>query len=212
MAESTTGIRAVLSRPASYEIWSRLVGGEHGRSTLVREHVRPWPGARVLDLGCGPGELLRYPGDVHYVGVDIDERYITRARHRHGDRAEFRVGDATALDADLRGFDIVLAFGMVHHLDDDAAFQAYASMASALRPGGRAVTVDPARAPGQKFFARLLLSWDRGNYPRGAAEYSRLAALVLEDVQTTLRSDLLRFPYTHCILECTRGGAKSLHS
>ena len=57
----------------------------------------------MLDLGCGPGELLPYLGDVHYIGVDVSEEYIASAKESFGTRAEFRVGDATVLDSDLRG-------------------------------------------------------------------------------------------------------------
>jgi hypothetical protein len=44
---------------------------------------------------------------MRYVGVDVSDRYIARARDAFGDRAEFRVGDATRLDDDLRHFDLV---------------------------------------------------------------------------------------------------------
>lgn len=46
-----------------------------------------------------------------------------RARHAFGDRAEFHVGDATRLDDDLRNFDVVQAFGAIHHLDDQSALR-----------------------------------------------------------------------------------------
>jgi SAM-dependent methyltransferase len=204
VGSSSTGIRALLARPQLYELWSQVAGAEHGRSTLVRDHVRPDPGARVLDLGCGPGELVRYLGDVEYVGVDINPEYIAQAKRVHGRRAEFRIGDATALDADLRGFDVVVAFGVLHHLDDAAAHRALQNAATALEPSGRVVTVDPVLSPGQPWLARRLILWDRGTNVRSEDGYVRLAETVLADVQTTVRSDLLRLPYTHCILEATR--------
>jgi SAM-dependent methyltransferase len=203
VTESTTGIRTVLSHPRAYELWSRMVGSERGRRILVREHVRPWPGARLLDFGCGPGGLLKHLGDVRYVGVDISARYIAQAKRQYGECAEFRVGDVTALDADLRDFDIVIAFGVLHHLDDDEAGRVFANAASALASSGRVVTVDPALAPQQPWLARRLILWDRGNHPRGEAEYARIAETALADVRTTLRGDLLRVPYSHCIVEAT---------
>jgi SAM-dependent methyltransferase len=203
--EASTGLRGVLSHPGVYEVWSRLVGGKRGRATLVREHVRPWQGARILDVGCGPGELVPHLGDVHYVGVDLSAAYVERARKLYGDRAEFRVGDATKLDPDLRGFDLVLAFGLVHHLDDEAAAMFYAGVAAALTAEGRAVAVDPALVAGQPSLARVLTSADRGHHVRSPEGYSRLAEAAFVNVRVVVRSDLLRIPYTHCVVEASRG-------
>lgn len=196
------GLRGVLAVPRVYEAWSRLVGGEHGRGTLVREHVRPTPGARVLDLGCGPGELVPHLGEVDYIGVDVSEQYIAKARRSFGDRAEFRVGDATALDTDLRAFDLVLAFGLIHHLDDGAAGRVLAGARQALRPDGRFVSVDPVQAPDAPAAARLIVSWDRGEHVRSGAAYDRLAQRHFDEVHSRERRDLLRIPYAHWILEC----------
>ena len=195
-------VREILSRPRVYELWSRLVGGERGRSTLVRDHVRPWPGARVLDLGCGPGELVRHLGRVRYVGIDLNEEYIAQAVRSFGGRAEFRVGDVTRLDSTVREFDLVLAFGLAHHLADDDVGLFLQSAAAALVPRGRFVSVDPAIVPGDRRAARILVSWDRGGHVRTPAEYRRLAESVFEEVHCRVRRDLLRFPYTHCVLEC----------
>jgi SAM-dependent methyltransferase len=201
--ETSSGVRDVLARPSVYELWSRLVGAQHGRSTLVREHVRPFVGARVLDLGCGPGDLVRYLGGVRYVGVDVSEPYIERARRLYGDAAEFRVSDATRLDEDLRGFDLVLAFGLVHHLDDAGVQRLFAGAAEALGPNGRVITVDPALADDQPRAARWVISRDRGDNVRTADEYARLAGSALGDVTARTRSDLLRIPYTHCVIEAS---------
>jgi SAM-dependent methyltransferase len=210
MTEVTSGIRSVLSRPVVYEVWSRLVGGEHGRSTLIREYARPRPADRILDLGCGPGELLAYlPGGVSYLGVDISPDYIARAREQYGTRAEFRVGDATAFDPGDDRFDLVLAFGVLHHLDDDQTGGLLRAAARAVDPGGRVVTVDPVHAQGQSRAARAIISRDRGQHVRTGEGYAALAREVYPTVNSVVRHDLLRIPYSHCILQCASGAASA---
>lgn len=198
-----TGMRSALSSSWIYELFSSLVGGAHGRSTLVREHVRPSPGASVLDIGCGPGELVRHLGDVRYVGVDVSERYIDRATEVFGDRADFRVGDARKLDLDLRDFDLVLAFGVLHHLDDEDAKRVIDCARAALKSEGRFVSVDPTlEANDRRPLVRLLIRADRGQHIRLPSEYKRVAESAFAEVQCAVRRDLLRIPYAHCVLEC----------
>ena len=196
-------VRSILARPWVYELFSRVVGGEHARVTLVRKHIRPWGGARILDLGCGPGTLLGYLGHVEYVGVDVSEDYIAQARSQFGGRASFRVGDATRVDPDLRNFDLVLAFGVLHHLDDTEASRLFAHARGALRDGGRLVTLDNTLLPDEpRLIADRIVSWDRGDQVRSPSAYEQLARSAFSSVESTIYRDLLRMPYTHCVLEC----------
>lgn len=196
------GVRTILARPSVYELWSSLVGARNGRSTLVREYARPVEGARVLDLGCGPGELVRHLGEVDYVGVDMSEEYIAAAKRLFGKQGDFRIGDATRLDASLEDFDLVLAFGVLHHLSDGEAESLLRGAARALGKGGRFVSVDPTFVPRQSRAARFLVSKDRGEHVRVPDAYEALAARVFANVRRAVRTDLLRIPYTHCVLEC----------
>ncbi|WP_420453331.1 class I SAM-dependent methyltransferase [Ilumatobacter sp.] len=98
-------------------------------------------GDRVLDVGCGPGrhshELARRGIEVH--GVDISRRFVEIAERHAPPGATFERADARSLTVE-EGFDAVIclcqgAFGlMTADGDDDSVV---ASMARALRPGGR---------------------------------------------------------------------------
>lgn len=201
--EITTGVRSVLSRPSVYELFSRAIGAHKARTRMVSDHLRIPPGARVLDVGCGPGDLHPYLGDVDYVGIDISPSYIASAETRFGGpKAEFRVGDATAIPDDLRDFDVAIATGVMHHLDDDQVRAMVRGIAAALRPEGRFVDLENAFVPDQHRFARALIERDRGQHVRTPEAYVALAGSAFGSVTPTVVHDLLRIPYTHCILEC----------
>ncbi len=101
------------------------------------------PGARVLDVGCGPGrhahELARRGVAVH--GVDISHRFVELAQAAAPPGATFARGDARDLRFDAE-FDAAISlcqggFGLV--LDDGSDHAVLAGMARAVRPGGAVV-------------------------------------------------------------------------
>lgn len=99
------------------------------------------PGARVLDVGCGPGRhslaFARRGFDV--TGVDLSPEFVDLARAAAADlglRCRFAVVDVR--DLDEHGYDAVVClcqggFGLLRG-DDERAF---ARLAGALAPGGR---------------------------------------------------------------------------
>lgn len=204
MAQVTSGIRAVLSVPAVYELFENLVGAARCRATFVSDHARPRTGDRVLDIGCGTAAILAHLPAVDYCGYDISESYIAAARQRFGTRGRFFAAplDEHSLAAE-RPFDLVLAMGLLHHLADDEAVRLLTICGAALAPGGRLVTLDPCFDDEQSRIARRIISCDRGQNVRPLAAYRELASTVFNRTAANLRNDLLRIPYTHAILECS---------
>jgi SAM-dependent methyltransferase len=194
----------ILGIPAGYRLLGKLIGG-NSRVTYVREYLRPQAGARVLDLGCGPADVLAFLPEVDYLGVDLDSNYITAARERYGGRGEFRCEPAEAVaELEPGSFDLVMANGLIHHLTDDQAVGVFRVARRALKPGGRFVTVDGCFVPGQSWIARRLIKMDRGQFVRTEAGYLRIARQEFPDVAVSVRHDLMRVPYTHIIMTCTR--------
>jgi SAM-dependent methyltransferase len=199
-------LRRVLALPWAYRTFIRLIGSEEKRARYYREFLGARPGDRVLDIGCGPADVLSYLPPVEYYGFDMNPSYIDSARERYGDRGSFycRRVSRDAID-DVGGqFDLVLATSVLHHLDDDEARALFDLAYNALRPGGRLISCDGCYVPGQNPLARLIISTDRGRHVRDEANYVRLARQVFENVTATIREDLSRIPYTYILLECRR--------
>ncbi len=197
-------LRDVLGIPKVYSAFARFVGGD-ARGAYVRDYVRPAPGAKVLDIGCGTADILTWlPAGIEYTGFDSSAPYIAEAQARFGSRGHFFQAEVTPERArEFSGFDIVLANGVLHHLDDADARHLLDIARIALRPGGRLVTLDGAYAAGQSPIARMLLARDRGRFVRPADAYRTLALQAFGNVKIDVRHDLLRMPYTLAIMECS---------
>jgi SAM-dependent methyltransferase len=201
MSHRSTGIYRIFQSAAVYERFQRLLGSDAARRRFVRELLRPSPGARILDIGCGTGAILDYlPRDVDYVGYDLNPGYIEDARRRYSGRGRFYCARVEEAPEEPGSFDLVLAVAILHHLDDSAAGGLLASAHRNLRPGGALVTLDPVRHPGQSPIARLLVALDRGRRVRTPEGYRDLAASHFPSIATALLTDLLPIPYSHFLM------------
>ena len=99
----------------------------------------------MLDVGCGAGNytlklLERLPG-LDVTLVDLSRPMLDRARQRVGAVSR---GDITCIQGDIREitpgearFDIILAAAVLHHLREEAEWEAvFAKFYRALKPGG----------------------------------------------------------------------------
>jgi SAM-dependent methyltransferase len=131
---------------------------------------------RILDIGCGPGEILAHlPRDVVYVGYDIGVEYIARAMSRYGDRATFHAAEFNEIElAKHPPFDIALVAGVLHHMNDEDARNLMALLRRAV-PSGRVITGDIVILPNQDFIMRQVIAWDRGRDARTPEGYESLA-------------------------------------
>jgi SAM-dependent methyltransferase len=194
--------RPILNLPWAYQMWGSVVGSDGYRKTLAREHIRARPSDRILDVGCGPGSMVPYLPRSEYVGFDANPDYIQQARRRFPE-AHFtcdRVNEYNLPQSEY--FDVVIALGILHHLDDQEAVQLFRMARRTLKPQGRLITLDGVWVAGQSRFAKFLLSRDRGRFVRRAEQYVALASTSFSTVNSTVRHDMLRIPYSHLILEC----------
>ncbi|GAB7189920.1 class I SAM-dependent methyltransferase [Kineococcus sp. NUM-3379] len=143
-------------------------------------HHHPWllarvpAGARVLDAGCGAGELARrLAGRGAAVdAVDVEPAVLERARALTPPSLPVRWVEGSVLDPDLpleeRGYDVVTAVASLHHLPLVPALRRFADL---LRPGGRLLVVGLARP-----VSAADLLWEAAAVPANAARGAWLAA------------------------------------
>jgi cyclopropane fatty-acyl-phospholipid synthase-like methyltransferase len=195
----------VLSFPAGYQLFQRMVGAESARKTYLAEYVKPAPGDKILDIGCGPADILNYLPAVNYTGLDISPEYIISAEKSFGAKGRFCCGDVgqATVEGEQGTFDLVMSIGVIHHLDDAQAAKLFDLARRALCPTGRLITYDGCYVPQQSQVARWMLAKDRGKFVRTHEEYLRLASTRFSKVEPQLRHDLLRVPYTHLIMCCS---------
>ncbi len=80
-------------------------------------------GSRVLDVGCGPGNISRYLLNkaplLNILGIDISENMISLARENNP-KAQFRIMDCRELRMLESKFDTVVSGFLAPYLDPDA--------------------------------------------------------------------------------------------
>jgi SAM-dependent methyltransferase len=204
MVQVTSGLRGILSHPATYRFVQRIFGGAATLRDFVDRFVRPQAGDRILDIGCGPAQILNCMNDIRYVGYDPSESYISDARKIHDPAlAQFFAGRFRQRDLALhQPFDIGLLLGVLHHLDDEEATALVGLMRSAIRTGGRLITLDNVFIDHQNPIARKLIEWDRGKNVRTASKYRALTDKHFDLINDTIVHKTFP-PYTLYISECS---------
>lgn len=197
-------MRSLLTIPALYSLFATLIGATNARTQFVKRHVRPREGDKVLDIGCGPADIMEFLPPVDYIGFDASARYIAAAQQRFGNRGRFFCAMVNHATLQEKNFDLVIASGILHHLNDAEALQLFELSYTVLKPNGRLITFDGCYTSEQSIITRYLLNRDRGRFVRDLEGYERLARQYFANIDHTIHNDLLRIPYTHLILECTK--------
>ena len=114
-------------------------GVSHNKAKQV-ELLAPRAGLRILDAGCGRGEVLLACGQrgTELAGVDYSRDAIEISRETLADfpEADLRVGDVTSLPWPDASFDRVHFSDVIEHLDPPQTVPALRELRRVLRPGG----------------------------------------------------------------------------
>lgn len=154
-------------------------------------HLRVRPGGRLLEVGCGNGELLLGMRDLGWqvTGVDFDPAAAAAARQRGLD---VRTGELLAQRLPAASFDAVAMFHLIEHVPDPRALLAECRRLCAA--GGQLVVATPnAGSRGHRRFGAAWLELDPPRHlhlfpPRLLARLVEAAGFTVERLTTTLRN------------------------
>ena len=154
--------------------WSRNAAGYAALTGRITAHVTPalldaahvTAGARVLDVGCGRGDLCAAAAarGARPTGVDLADGMVAAARAAHPG-LEFRLADAEDLPFAAASFDAVLAAFVVNHLPRPE--RAAAELRRVLAPGGRVAVAMWDQPERVEFLGLLDAAMDAAHVERG---------------------------------------------
>jgi 2-polyprenyl-3-methyl-5-hydroxy-6-metoxy-1,4-benzoquinol methylase len=144
--------------------------------------------ARVLDVGCGLGNVLRAilnegESTASGLGIDVSQRMIERARveteQQDDSRVEFRVG---IVEDESEKFDLVLSLGVVGYQEEQLLF--LRNLAQRVKPGGLLIITVGNGDSWVRAFRTKLQTIKHRNKP----QLLRYGALEGEQVEQELRA------------------------
>jgi ubiquinone/menaquinone biosynthesis C-methylase UbiE len=201
VAQRISGAYRLITIPSIYKMLMFSLGADKAIARYVDDVLQPRAGMKILDVGCGPANVLSYLPPVDYTGIDLNEKHIACARQRYGDRGRFIVGNAANdLKQEENTFDLINVSALLHHLGDSEAVSLFTSLKRLLKENGRIVTIDNVWLPKQRVALKLINKLDSGINIRTPEGYLGLLSGLGFDIQTRVFHDLLRIPYDHFIM------------
>lgn len=170
----------LLEQTPVYSLWQAPFAADKLAPLLGHNDLREV--RRVLDVGCGPGTNTPLFAHTDYLGIDINEDYIAHARRKH--KRTFVAADVTKYNdgTGAEKFDFILINSFLHHIDDTDCHKVLSHLTTRLSQDGHLHILELVM-PGDRSFAQLLASWDRGEYPR---PLDRWRALFEEHVEISI--------------------------
>ena len=81
MSQRSSVLYNLINNPFVYRLIQKLMSGTSFRKKIVQKNIKNKK-FKILDIGCGPAEILDYIPECEYYGYDIDKRSINFAKKK----------------------------------------------------------------------------------------------------------------------------------
>ena len=194
-------IKNILNNPLIYKLSQKIFLADNFRKKIIKKLIVN-KDINILDIGCGPGNMINYLSFNKYFGFDDDKKYISYASKKYKDCKFFCEIFSKSSAMKIDKVDVVMLFGLLHHISNNEAIELLENIKLTLKKNYRIIVLDPVFIEDQNPIAKFLIKNDRGNYVRKADEYQKIFK------QTNLRSSYKIYhqkivPYTHIVSEIT---------
>ncbi|MCL4872250.1 MAG: methyltransferase domain-containing protein [Anaerolineae bacterium] len=112
------------------------------------EELKPFIGKRIVEIGCGLGNLLKHFNDRELVvGIENSPETVVETRRRFAEQEnisvyEYSITDSSVLALKDRKFDSAVSLNVFEHIEDDELAMRHTAML--LKPKGMFVIIVPA--------------------------------------------------------------------
>jgi len=204
MSQRKSSIYNLINNPLVYKIIQKVMSGTSLRANIVRNYIKK-KNVKILDIGCGPAEILENISDCEYYGYDIDSRSIRYARKKyvkknyHFYNKKFDKNEIKKLPT----FDYIIFFGILHHLEEKEIFTLLTLCKKKMKRDCKLLTEDPILVNDQNIFAKYLIKNDRGKNVRKKKEYLSILKKHFKNVKSKITHQTF-VPYTWFTTVCRK--------
>jgi SAM-dependent methyltransferase len=204
MSQRISKLYNLINHPIVYKIVQKIMSGTSFRKKVIVKNIFKEK-VKILDIGCGPAEILDYVPNAEYYGFDIDKRSINFARKKYqNDNHHFFCKRFVKKDLkNIPKVDYVILFGIIHHLTDLEVKKILYLCKLAMKKNAKLLAVDPIYINKQNIIAKFIVSKDRGMNVRTKNQYLKLARTNFKSIKSVITRQQF-IPYTWFSMKCKK--------
>ena len=204
MSQRINQIYNFINSPLVYRIIQYIMSGTSFRNSIIKKNIKK-SNLKILDIGCGPAQILEQIPRCDYYGYDIDQRSIQYAKKKYRQKnyhfycKKFNKTEIKKLPK----FDFVIFFGILHHLSNKEADKMLTLCKRIMKKNSKLLTEDPILVEKQNIIAKFLIEKDRGINVRQKKEYINLLKKHFKKIKNKVTHQFF-IPYTWFTTVCSK--------
>ena len=204
MTQRKNQIYNFINNPLIYKIIQGVMSGTSFRNSIIKKNITK-SNLKILDIGCGPAQIIEHLPQCDYYGYDIDQRSIQYAKKKYYQKNFHfycKKFNKTELKR-LPKFDFIIFFGILHHLSNKEVYEILKLCKKIMKKNSKLLTEDPIFLENQNPIAKFLIKKDRGLNVRKKREYLALLKNHFKKIKNKVTHQYF-IPYTWITKICSK--------